>query len=214
MMKFPTTKLLSVSGAMIVAIAIVRGAAALTLELSSSAMNEINLTSDSSPGWIPTAEQRQRVVQTVELFLGAVVGARYAEAFGMLSEINQRSQTLAQFSQDAQKFQALAGPVKFWRILKVTWTKDPDPAHGPSPGTYAAVDLAAQFANVDRHCGYIVLYQRPTGGDFTIMRRENNFLDNATALDIERKYSKAEVANRWRQLSRYCPNYVSALDAR
>jgi len=169
---------------------------------------------DSSPGWIPTAEQRQRVIQTVEVFLGAVDGARYAEAYGMLSEINQRGQTLTQFAQDAQKFQALAGPPKFWRVLKVTWTKDPNPAHGPSPGTYAAVDLTAQFANVDRHCGYIVLYQRPAGGDFTIMRRENNFLDNATALDIERKYSKAEVANRWRQLSRYCPNYVSPVDAR
>jgi hypothetical protein len=113
MIKFPMTKLLGVAGAMIVAIAIVRGAAALTLELSSSAMNEINLTSDASPGWIPTAEQRQRVVQTVELFLGAVDGARYAEAFGMLYEINQRSQTLVQFSQDAQKFQALAGFPKF-----------------------------------------------------------------------------------------------------
>jgi hypothetical protein len=206
-------KLLGVAATMIVAIGIGTKAATLTLELSADTANEINLTADSSPGWRPTAEQRQRVIQTVEAFLGAVEGSRYAEAYGMLSEIGQHSQTLGQFAQDAQGFQALAGPLKFWRVLKVTWTKNPDPAHGPSPGIYAAVDLAAQFANVDRDCGYIVLYQRPAGGDFTIMRRENNFLDNATAESIERRRSKAEVANVWAKLSRYCPNYVSPLDA-
>jgi hypothetical protein len=210
-------KSLAAAGTMIVAIAIATAAAALTLEFPPDTRNEINLTTDSSPGWIPTiptAEQRQRVIQTVEAFLGAVEGARYADAYGMLSEINQRGQTLTQFTQDAQKFQAQAGPLKFWRVLKVTWTKDPAPGHGPSPGVYAAVDLAAQFANVDRDCGFIVLYQPPAGGDFTIIRRENNFLDNATARNIEGKYSKAEVANQWRQLSRYCPNYVPPLDPR
>jgi hypothetical protein len=204
-------KLLGVAGAMIVAIGIVTAAAAVTLELSVDTKNEINLTPDSSPGWTPTTEQRQRVIQTVEMFLGAVEEARYGEAYGMLSEINQRNQTLAQFSQNAQTFHGQAGPLKFWKVLKVTWTKDP--AHAPSPGIYAVIDLAAQFANVDRDCGYIVLYQRPAGGDFTIMHRENNYLDNATAQDIERKHSKAEVANVWGQMSRYCPNYVSPLDA-
>jgi Protein of unknown function (DUF4019) len=199
-------KLLGVAATIIVAIGATTAAAALTLELSADTANETNLTTDSSPGWRPTAEQRQRVLQTVEAFLGALETAHYADACGMLSEINQRAQTQAQFDQNAQKFQQQAGPLKFWRVLKVTWTKDP--AHAPSPGIYVSVDLAAQFANVDRDCGYIILYQRPAGGDFTIMRRENNFLDNAMARDIESKHSKTEVANVWRQLSRYCPSYI------
>jgi hypothetical protein len=96
--------------------------------------------------------------------------------------------------------------------LKVTWTKDP--AQAPLPGIYAAIDLAGQFANVDRDCGYIVLYQQPAGGDFAIMRRENNYLDNATARNIEEKQSKAEVEKIWGRLSRYCPNYGSSLGQR
>jgi Protein of unknown function (DUF4019) len=205
-------KSLVFTGALTLAIGMVSAAAAVTLELSSGTMNEINLTTDSSQGWIPTAEQRQRVLKTVEVFLDAVEGGRYAEAYELQTEINKHNRTLAQFTQDAQKFRALAGPVKFWRVLKVTWTKDP--AHAPFPGIYAAIDLAGQFANVDRDCGYMVLYQQPASGDFTVMRRENNYLDNATARNIEEKQSKAEVAKVWGQLSRYCPNYVSSLDAR
>jgi hypothetical protein len=146
-------------------------------------MSEINLTTDSSPGWTPTAEQRQRALGAVDVFLAAVESGRYGQAYGLQTEINKRNQTLAQFTEDAQRFKALAGPVKFWRVLKVTWTKDP--ARALFPGVYAAIDLAGQFANVDRDCGYMVLYQQSAGGDFSIMRRENNYLDNETARKIE-----------------------------
>jgi hypothetical protein len=94
--------------------------------------------------------------------------------------------------------------------LKVTWTKDP--AQAPLPGIYAAIDLAGQFANVDRDCGFMVLYQPPAGGDFTIMRRENNYLANVTARNIEEKQSKAAVTKIWAELARHCPNYVSSPD--
>jgi hypothetical protein len=203
-------KLLVIIGALTLAIVTATAATGLTLQLSSKIASEINVTSDSSPGWMPGPEQRQRAIKTVEMFLGAVEGGRYAEAYELLSEINKRDRTPAKFAQDAQQFRALAGPVKFWRVLKITWTKDS--ARAPSPGIYAAVDLTAQFANVDRDCGYMVLYQRPAVGDFIIMRRENNYLDNATARSIEEKQSKAEVAKIWGQLSRHCPNYVSSPD--
>ena len=49
---------------------------------------------------------------------------------------------------------------------------------------------------------------------FTIMRRENNYLDNATARNIEEKQSKADLTKLWGQLSGYCPNYVPSPDAR
>jgi hypothetical protein len=179
----------------------------LTFQTPPGIVDEINLTPDSSPGWTPTADQRQRAIKAVHVFLDAVESGRYAEAYGLQAELKKRDQTLEQFIQDAQKFQALAGPLKFWRVLKVTWTKDS--ARAPSAGIYVAVDLAGQFANVDRDCGYLVLFQPPSGGDFAVMRRENNYLDNATAHNIEEKQSKAGLAKVWSQASRYCPNYVS-----
>jgi hypothetical protein len=200
------------TGALTLSVGMVPATAAVNLELSPGAVNEINVTTDSSRGWIPTPEQRQRATKTVEVFLDALEGGRFAEAYGLLAEINKRNQTQAQFTQEAQKFRAMAGPVTFWRVLKITWTKDP--AQAPFPGIYAAIDLAGQFVNVDRDCGFMVLYQQPAGGDFTVMRRENNYLDNAAARAIEEKQSKAEVEKVWGQLSRYCPNYGSSPDAR
>src|SRR5215813_11419208 len=110
--------------ALTLAIATLPVAAAVRLELSPGVTNQINITSDSTRGWAPAAEQRLRVLKTVEAFLDALEGGRYAEAYGMQTEINRRNQTLAQFAEDAQKFKVLAGPVRFWRALKVTWTKD------------------------------------------------------------------------------------------
>jgi hypothetical protein len=184
--------------------------AAGRFEASSGILDEINVTTDSSPGWIPTADQRQHVIKVVQAFLDAVENGRYAEAYGLQAQVNQGRQTLAQFTQDAQKFEALAGPLKYWRVVKVTWTKDA--ARAPFPGIYAAVDLIGQFARVDRDCGFMVLFQPSPGGDFVILRRENNYLDNATARKIEEKQSKAEVTKVWGQLSRHCPGYVSLLE--
>jgi len=50
--------------------------------------------------------------------------------------------------------------------------------------------------------------QASADGDFTVIRRENNYLDNETARKIEAQKSKADVAQVWRQISRYCPNYT------
>lgn len=200
-------KSLAVVTALTLAVGMPLAADAIRSDLPAAVRNEINVTTNSSPGWIPTAEQRQRALKTVRMFLDAVEGGRYAEAYGLQNELIKRNQTPAQFTQDAQKFTVLAGPVKLWTVLKVTWTKDP--AQAPLPGIYAAIDLAGQFANVDRDCGYMVLYQRSADTDFTIMRRENNYLDNATVRDIEQKQSKAAVAKVWGQLARHCPNYVS-----
>lgn len=176
-----------------------------TFEIPRAIPNEINVTSDSKPGWIPTAEQMDAALKIVQTFLDAEETGRYAEAYSLQTDRAKQGQTLAQFSELSEKFRAQAGPLKFWRVLKVTWTKDP--AQAPSPGTYAAVDLAGQFANVDRDCGYIVVYQPPSGGAFAIMRRENNYLDNNTANKIEQTRSKAELSMIWAQVSRNCPNY-------
>ena len=86
-----------------------------------------------------------------------------------------------------------------------TWTKDPPTA--PAPGIYVAVDLSGQYANIDRQCGYIVLYQAPAGGSFQVLRTENNYLDNATAQQIELSQSHQALVDAWAKLSANCPNF-------
>jgi hypothetical protein len=181
--------------------------AAGSFETPPALASQIDVTSDSPSGWVPTAEQRDRALATVRSFLDAVEAGRYEEAYGLLGAPNREQQTAAQFVQDQEKFRTAAGPLKYWRVLKVTWTKDPP--RGPFSGVFAAIDLAGQFANVDRDCGYIVVYQSPGRSEFTVMRRENNYLDNSTAQKIAAQKSKAEVESIWRQMSRYCPNYQS-----
>src|SRR5579863_10192373 len=80
-------------------------ATAVTFEISPGVVNEINVTGDSSPGWTPTAEQRQRAMKAVQVFLDAVESGRYAEAYGLYAELMKREQTLEQFTQGQQKFQ-------------------------------------------------------------------------------------------------------------
>jgi hypothetical protein len=108
-------KSLTLIAALILAVAMPPAANAVTLDLPATIKNEVNVTADSSPGWTPTAEQRHRALKTVQMFLDAVEGGRYIEAYGLQNELMKRNQTLPQFSQDAQKFSVMAGPVKFWR---------------------------------------------------------------------------------------------------
>ncbi|HEX5412364.1 MAG TPA: hypothetical protein VFZ27_10950 [Terriglobia bacterium] len=91
------------------------------------------------------------------------------------------------------------------KILKVTWTKDPQQA--PFPGVYAAVDISARYQKADRFCGYLVLYQHRSGGDFEVMREEQNFIDNTTAEKMEEQQSRIALDQAWAALAVNCPNY-------
>jgi hypothetical protein len=119
---------------------------------------------------------------------------------------NQRAQEkFDRFSKRVREFNTRAGTVKERRILEITWTKDP--ANAPAPGVYAAVDLASRFENIDRHCGYIVLYQSDASVPFLVMRQEQNFITNKDARQIAMKQSPSAVDEVWGKLSRSCPNY-------
>ena len=164
---------------------------------------QINITSDSAPGWVPTASQMAAMRATANEYLTAKDDGRFFDSYQLLTKENEQSQPLASFADAAQKFNLLSGPVKERRVVKVTWTKDP--VRAPAPGIYAAVDDVSRFANIDRHCGYLILYQPPGGDSFKILREEANFLDNATALKIEQQHSRADVDRAWAQLSAHCP---------
>ncbi len=171
---------------------------AVRLDLPAAVRNEINITRDLSPGWIPTAEQRQRALKTVQTFLDAVEGRRYVEAYGQQNELIKRSQTLAQFTQEVQKFSVLAGPVKLWTVLKVI---------GPRTllrrrlrGIYAAIDLAGpvrQCGSRLRLHGAVSTIRGWRFHDYRARRGQQLTSNNATARDIEQKQSKRLEPKVW-----------------
>jgi hypothetical protein len=141
-------------------------------------------------------------------FLAALDSGQYQKAYGLMTDSQKAQEEFDRFSKRVREFNARAGAAKERRILKITWTKDP--ANAPAAGVYAAVDLGSRFENIDRHCGYIVLYQRDAGLPFLVMRQEDNFITNEDARRISMKQSAAAVDEIWGKLSRNCPNYGAA----
>jgi hypothetical protein len=176
----------------------------------SRAPREINVTPDSAPGWLPSIELGNSARDIAADYLGAMDQGRYADAYAFLSDLN-RQESFTAFSDRLRAFNARAGLVVERRPVKITWTKDP--ARAPVPGIYVAIDFVSSFQNIDRDCGYLVLYQPPVGGSFKVMREENNFLDNAAARAITQRQSKAEVEKTWAKLSANCPNYPRGIPA-
>jgi len=166
---------------------------------------EINVTRDSAPGWVPSAALEEQVLRRTGEYFSALDDGQYERAYGMMTQLNRSQQPLAQFTQDYQQFHDLAGALVGRAILKLTWTKDP--AKAPLPGIYAAIDIASHFKKMDRHCGYVVLYRAPLGGEFEIMRQESNYIDDAQAAQIARDKSPAELDHVWATLAAHCPNY-------
>lgn len=187
------------------ALALLAAAVPATAADSPAGARVVNVTSDSATGWTPSVEQERLARKTVDAFLAALDGGRAAEAYAILSDVNQREQSQASFAADLSRFNKLAGPVQERRVLKTTWTKDSP--RGPFPGTFVAIDLLSRFEGIDRHCGYIVLHQAPTATDFRVTRREDAFIDNATAASIARTGKAPGVEALWAGLSANCPNY-------
>ncbi len=188
--------------ALLATILLCAAAAVDAAEAPPSVPRQVNVTADSAPGWIPSVELEARARRTASAFLAALDGGRAAEAYALLTPAMQHDHSLTAFSDDLSAFNRRAGPVRERAMVVLTWTKNP--AQAPAPGVYAAIDLVSRFVNIDRHCGYLVLYQAPMGGDFRISRIESNFMDNASA-----KLAGADDA--WVKLSANCPNYKPPL---
>ena len=174
----------------------------------STPRREVNITNDSAPGWLPSRIQEEQVLKETGAYFAALDQQQDERAYAMMAEVNRNSRPLSQFIQQNREFRERSGTLVRRKILKVTWTKDP--AAAPFRGVYAAIDIATQFAKIDRHCGYVVLYQRPSGGDFEVMRQESNLIDNATAARIEQEKSRAVLDHMWAALAANCPNFGSA----
>jgi Protein of unknown function (DUF4019) len=165
----------------------------------------VNVTADSAPGWLPSTDQARAATDAVLGYLAARDAGHAEAAYAMLEDDDKALQPFSDFSRDLASFNSRAGVVSERRIVTVTWTKDP--AEAPKPGVYAAIDVISRFANIDRDCGYVVVYQSPAGGPFRVTREEVNFITNADAINIERQQSRAAMEAQWAQLSAECPNY-------
>ena len=183
----------------------VRKKAATPLVFAGTSPEEINITTDSAPGWVPSADQRAQVVSVTHEFLAALDNGDPAKAFALMTDGQKAIQTFEQFAKRLAEFNAGAGPVKKRRIVRVTWTKDPRAA--PALGIYAAIDLVSHFANIDRHCGYIVIYQPDSLASFRVARQEDGFITNGQVRQIERTQSREAVEVLSAQIARKCPNY-------
>lgn len=182
-------------------LALAFGAPTILAAQHQGAINEIFVTSDSESGWTPSPAQQRAAEQTVTAFLAALDNGRANEAHALLTEANWPDQPLAKYAERLTLFNVVAGAVKARRIVRVTWSKNPSAA--PAPGVYAAVDLVSRFAEIDRHCGFLVLYS-PKGDDaFRVVRQEDNYVTNAQYRD-----GGGEKMDRvWEGLSANCPNH-------
>jgi hypothetical protein len=173
--------------------------------IAADAPRQVNVSTDSTPGWVPSREQEDAAGKAATTFLALMDSGKAGEAYALLAEENRAQMPYADFSEGLARFNAEAGAVIERRQVVTTWTKDPPSA--PVPGVYAAIDLTSRFARIDRHCGYLILYQPPAGGAFRVMREEDSYMDNATARQIEQR-SKAELDATWAEASAACPNYA------
>ncbi|HZZ89845.1 MAG TPA: DUF4019 domain-containing protein [Caulobacteraceae bacterium] len=162
---------------------------------------QVDISSDSAPGWVPSPELEAAAREALRVYLAAKDGGRPEEAYALLAAPLQAQQPLADFTAALATFNATAGPVIDRRVLQITWTKDPS-GPGIAPGVYAAIDFASRFANIDRACGHVVLFQTTDGGGFRAIREDETFIDNVAAQSM----SPADLQKSWAQLGARCPN--------
>jgi hypothetical protein len=166
---------------------------------------DVTVTSDSPAGWSPSEALVGEALDVVERYIEALDEGDYPRAYAMITADNQKATSAVRFREESRKFNELAGKLVRRRVVASTWSKNPRGA--PEPGVYAAFDLAAQFTNVDRQCGSIVLYQPAAGGAFKVLRSENYYLDNRTAQQIELTRSHQALLDEWAKIGAACPSF-------
>lgn len=154
--------------------------------------------------WQPSAQQQTQARAAADAYWTAGDRGDAAAAYTMIGPGLRQMMTEAELTANLQRFMALAGPLVERRVARTSWYKDPPNAAGP--GVYAAFDIVARYANIDRYCGYAIVYQRNDGDPFVILRIEQNYIDNATAVQIAEQGGSVE--DFWLRLAHTsCPGW-------
>lgn len=131
---------------------------------------------DGSYAFVPTEADNDLVTRRTTEFLGQKDQGKLTAAYAQFSDAMKQSARFDSWSRSVQEFNEKAGGVQFRKITRVSWVKDPPDA---PPGHYAAVDYTGRFENVAFVCGYVAWFRDRTGA-LSIMREEENFIDDAT----------------------------------
>jgi hypothetical protein len=159
--------------------------------------------------WQPSQAQAQTARAAVDAFLAAHDRGDAGAAYAMLSDRFKTFESETSFTRSVQAFREDSGPLMERAITRVTWYHNAPDA--PQPGVYAAFDMVARFANIDRYCGYVVAYQPVANGPFTIMRIEQAFVLNAQARSLALNGVGPPLEEYWSQLaSTACPGWRAA----
>lgn len=127
-------------------------------------------------GWTASAAQVRAVEQRSLSYFAAKDSQRFQDAYDMQAPTLRQLGVYESWRRDAADTAVRLGPPLNRAIKKITWYKDPP---GNRPGTYAAVDFIATFANAGLACGYLVWTEQLDGG-FSLVREEVNFIDKET----------------------------------
>ena len=165
----------------------------------------INVTTDSTPDWLPSEALEIEATTTLQSYFRAFDKKDDRAVWNLTTVGFQGTTTFFEFEARNKKSRADLGRLKHLAVLKVTWTKDPSAA--PAPGVYVAIDVAGTFSKTQRHCGFVVLFKSTPTDLFKVARIESNFMSDASARNIAKENSPAEVVRLWSMLAANCPNY-------
>ncbi|WP_395646860.1 DUF4019 domain-containing protein [Terricaulis sp.] len=162
------------------------------------------LTPAHAQDWRPAASQEQAARASFDALWAAADRNDADAAYALLGDGFRALMDRPAFGDSLARFTALSGPLLERRVMRTTWYKDPP--NSPGPGVYAAYDIVARYANMDRFCGYVIVYQRDDAAPFVILRIEQNYIDNATAQQIAE--GGGSVEDMWRHLAHTsCPGW-------
>ncbi len=191
------------SSKILISLTLVLGA--LVVGSAASGQREVNITSDSEHGWVPSEELEQQAQAALATYFSFVDNGSHRRAYEMLTDGHRALLSFEKFQELAVRLKNDAGSLTKRRIVKVSWTRGSLAA--PDLGTYVAVDFAAKYTLIDRDCGFVVLRQSPLGGPFEVARVEDNYITNKSAETIARTNSRANLDQTWAALSTNCPNF-------
>ena len=159
-------------------------------------------TSAKAQQWQPSPEQLASANDVLNRYFSATGKGLAQETYDLMSDRYHALDTFPAFEEDFNRTFSATGTLKDVKATHVAWSKDPTDA--PSLGVYVAVDLSMKFEHTHLHCGYLILFQPPTGGKFFVTRSEFNFIDDSNVA----KMGPAQTSKIWSELNKNCPNYT------
>ena len=145
------------------------------------------------PQWAPTAADQRALLAVSYAYFAAKDAARYADAYGFLSERMKASAPPAEWQAGARDFNEAAGRALGRRVVEISWYANP--ADAPEPGLYVAADYSAEFETLEFVCGYVMWKLLPDGR-FALVREEQNLARRRGAkpmAEIDRKPLRARL---------------------